>query len=63
MTSRLVAYLDPGSAGVIVQIVGGGVAAAVVALRLYRKRILRALHLTKKPPISSDEQPSADPAR
>lgn len=35
------AYLDPGSAGAIVQMIGGGLAALAVTVKLYGRRILR----------------------
>jgi hypothetical protein len=38
-------YLDPGSAGVILQMLGGGIAALAVTIKLYGRRILRRLHL------------------
>lgn len=47
-------YLDPGSASIILQMIGGGVVAAVVALKLFWRRILRVLH------IRTDD-PEADP--
>jgi hypothetical protein len=44
MTNAM-AYLDPGSAGVLVQMIVGGVAALLLTLKLSWRRILRALHL------------------
>ena len=41
------AYLDPGSASIMIQMIGGGVAAAAVTLKLFWRRILRVLHLRK----------------
>lgn len=43
--TRTLAYLDPGSAAVIIQMIGGGVAAIVVTLKLYGRRLLRRLHI------------------
>jgi hypothetical protein len=39
--SRTLAYLDPGSAGVILQMIGGGAAALLVALKLYGRKMRR----------------------
>ncbi len=43
--TRTIGYLDPGSAGVILQMLGGGIAALVVTMKLYGRRILRFLHI------------------
>jgi hypothetical protein len=51
----MLAYLDPGSAGVLLQMLGGGVAALAVAVKLFWRRILRFLH------IRTDD-PEAEPA-
>jgi hypothetical protein len=42
-----IAYLDPGSAGVVIQIIAGGVAALAVSLKMYGRRLLVFLHLKK----------------
>ena len=41
--TRTLAYLDPGSAGAILQMIGGGAAALVVAIKLYGRRMRRFL--------------------
>lgn len=46
------AYLDPGSAAIILQMIGGGLAAAAVALKLFWRRILRFLHIRQDEPQS-----------
>ncbi len=46
MTSTF-AYLDPGSASMLLQLIGGGLAAAAVALKLFWRRILEFLHLRR----------------
>ena len=63
-TTRLIAYLDPGTSGVIVQMIGGGVAAFAVALKLYGRRILHALHLRRRDaaPDATPEVSADDPA-
>jgi hypothetical protein len=49
------AYLDPGSASIMIQMIGGGLAAAAVTLKLFWRRILRVLHLRRDAPdVSSD---------
>jgi hypothetical protein len=54
MTSVL-AYLDPGSGSMILQVLAGGVAAVGVAAKLYWRRLTRFLHLRK-------DEPEADPS-
>jgi hypothetical protein len=44
---HLLAYLDPGSSGLIVQMIGGGLAAFLVAMKLYGRRVLHVLHLKR----------------
>lgn len=48
--TAILAYLDPGSSSMIVQMALGGVAAAGVALKLYWRRLLKFLHLRKEDP-------------
>ena len=49
MTSTL-AYLDPGSASMIVQMLVGGLAAVAVSLKLFWHRILRFLRIRRGHP-------------
>jgi hypothetical protein len=49
MTGPL-AYLDPGSAGMLLQMLGGGIAALAVGLKLSWRRILRFLRLRRDDP-------------
>ena len=44
----LLAYLDPGSGGMILQAVVGGAAAAAVVGKLYWRRFLQILRIRKK---------------
>ena len=46
MTSTL-AYLDPGSASMILQMLAGGLAALAVTIKLFWRRILRLLHIKR----------------
>ena len=45
---RILAYLDPGSGSMLVQILAGGVAAAAVTAKLTWRRFLGRLGLRKK---------------
>jgi hypothetical protein len=49
MTSVL-AYLDPGSGSMILQILAGGVAAVGVAAKMYWRRLTRFLRLRRDKP-------------
>jgi hypothetical protein len=44
------AYLDPGSAGVVLQMIGGGLVAFALTMKLYGRRIRRFLHIRKDDP-------------
>ena len=50
------AYLDPGTGSMLVQLLVGGVAAAVVAIKLYWFRILRLLRIRKDEPELDQER-------
>ena len=54
------AYLDPGSGSMLVQLLVGGVAAAVVALKLYWYRLLVLLRLRKPEPELLPTEPDQD---
>jgi hypothetical protein len=43
----LLAYLDPGSGSMILQIIAGGAAAVAVTAKLYWNRILKFLRIRK----------------
>ena len=49
MTSVL-AYLDPGSGSMILQILAGGLAAAAVTAKLYWGRLMKFLRIRKDEP-------------
>jgi hypothetical protein len=57
MTS-LLAYLDPGSGSMILQILAGGVAAVAVTAKLYWNRILRFLRIRKDEPETAPAEPA-----
>lgn len=54
--ARTLAYLDAGSAGVIVQMIGGGIAALLVAIKVYGRRIVGRLGGKKPVPEPTSEQ-------
>jgi hypothetical protein len=43
----ILAYLDPGSGSLLLQLLLGGAAAAGVTLKLYWRKFLRLLHIRK----------------
>ncbi len=45
---HVLAYLDPGSGNMILQILAGGLAAVAVTARLYWHRILKLLRIRKR---------------
>ena len=47
---RTLAYLDPGSSSIIIQMIAGGLAALAVTARLFWARILRFLRIRKGEP-------------
>jgi hypothetical protein len=51
------AYLDAGSASLLLQMIGGGVAALAVALKLFWRRILTFLHLRPEEPDAETASP------
>jgi hypothetical protein len=55
----VLAYLDPGSGSMILQIIAGGLAAVAVTAKLYWNRLLKFLRIRKDEP----EAPKPDPAR
>jgi hypothetical protein len=48
VTHTVLAYLDPGSSSMIVQVLLGGLAAIGVTMKLYWRRLLRLLGLRKE---------------
>jgi len=56
----LLAYLDPGSGSMILQILAGGLAAVAVTAKLYWNRILKFLRIRKDD--ETPEQQQADSA-
>jgi hypothetical protein len=58
MTS-LLAYLDPGSGSMILQIIAGGLAAVAVTAKLYWGRLLRFLRIRKPEDEGTKQQPDS----
>jgi len=54
----LLAYLDPGSGSMILQILAGGLAAVAVTARLYWSRILKFLRIRKPEDETATQQPA-----
>jgi hypothetical protein len=48
--TTLLAYLDPGSGSMILQILAGGLAAVAVTAKLYWRRLMRFLRIRKDDP-------------
>jgi hypothetical protein len=57
--TTVLAYLDPGSGSMILQVIAGGLAAVAVTAKLYWNRILKFLHIRKDEP----EAPKPDTPR
>jgi hypothetical protein len=55
VTAQVLAYLDPGSGSMILQLLVGGVAAMGVALKMYWQRVLSFLRIRR-----DDEEPAAE---
>ena len=53
-------YIDPASGSMVLQILLGGAAAVLVALKMWWRRVLRFLHLAK--PDEDEDVPAAEPA-
>jgi hypothetical protein len=62
--TALLAYLDPGSGSMILQIIAGGLAAVAVTAKLYWNRILKFLRIRKDEPeaTKSDAAQGTDTA-
>jgi hypothetical protein len=56
--TTVLAYLDPGSGSMILQIIAGGLAAVAVTAKLYWNRLLRFLHIKKDEPETTKAEPA-----
>ena len=56
--STVLAYLDPGSGSMILQIIAGGLAAVAVTAKLYWNRVLKVLRIRKDEPETTPAPPA-----
>jgi hypothetical protein len=56
----VIAYLDPGTGSMLVQLLVGGVAAVGVAAKLYWRRLLTVLRIRKDEPELRPAEPDSD---
>ena len=56
----MLAYLDPGTGSMLVQLIVGGFAAAGVAVKLYWRRLMRLLRIRKDEPELRPAEPDRD---
>jgi hypothetical protein len=52
--TTVLAYLDPGSGSMILQIIAGGLAAVAVTAKLYWNRVLRFLRIRRDEPEAAE---------
>jgi hypothetical protein len=57
---HVLAYLDPGTGSMLVQLIVGGVAAAAVGVKLFWYRILRFLRIRRDEPGMTGAKPDHD---
>jgi len=53
-----IAYIDPASGSMLLQIILGGLAAVAVAFKMWWRRLLRLLHIR----TAEDDEPVEEPA-
>jgi hypothetical protein len=56
--SAVLAYLDPGSGSMILQIIAGGLAAVAVTAKLYWGRLMKFLRIRKDEPEAAKGGPA-----
>jgi hypothetical protein len=56
----VLAYLDPGTGSMLVQLIVGGFAAAGVAIKVYWRRLTRLLRIRKDEPALRPAEPDRD---
>jgi hypothetical protein len=56
---RVFAYLDPGSGSVMLQALLGGAATALVAIKMFGKRVFRTLAFWKRHDDDEESKPAA----
>lgn len=60
--TTVLAYLDPGSGSMMLQLLAGGIAAAAVTLKVYWNRVLTFLRI-RKPEAAADSEAQAAESR
>jgi hypothetical protein len=60
--TTVLAYLDPGSGSMILQVIAGGVAAVAVTAKLYWRKLLRFLRIRKDEPEVQEAEAHSDSA-
>ncbi|MFN2617110.1 MAG: hypothetical protein ABR581_08295 [Thermoleophilaceae bacterium] len=59
--TTVLAYLDPGSGSMILQVIAGGLAAVAVTAKLYWRKLLRFLRIRKDEPEVSETEAHSKP--
>ena len=57
--TTVLAYLDPGSGSMSLQIIAGGLAAVAVTAKLYWRKLLRFLRIRKDDPETTASKPDS----
>jgi hypothetical protein len=57
--TTFIAYLDPGSGSMILQIIAGGLAAIAVTAKLYWGRLMKFLRIRKDEPEAAKPKPDS----
>jgi hypothetical protein len=58
--TTVLAYLDPGSGSMILQVIAGGMAAVAVTAKLYWRKLLRFLRIRKDDEEVSERKPRSE---
>jgi hypothetical protein len=58
--TTVLAYLDPGSGSMILQVIAGGLAAVAVTAKLYWRKLLRFLRIRKDDEEVAEHKPRSE---
>ena len=58
--TTVLAYLDPGSGSMILQVIAGGLAAVAVTAKLYWRKLLRFLRIRKDDEEGAERKPRSE---
>jgi hypothetical protein len=58
--TTVLAYLDPGSGSMILQVIAGGLAAVAVTAKLYWRKLLRFLRIRKDEPAVQEQKAGSE---